>query len=252
MDPLETVLLAVAAFTSGAVNAIAGGGSLISFPALLAAGYPSKVANVTNTVAVAPGNFGGSIAYRKELLDQKPAILSLAIPTLAGALLGSAILISTPESTFDRLVPFLILSACAVLGLQDRIGGFAARHKLAAAQWQKDWLLRAGIFLVAIYGAYFGAGMGIVVLALLGILMPDDIQRSNALKGLFAFAVNTLAAVYFGLVGPVAWTIAGIMAVAALAGGYGGVSVARRLSRQRLRSAVIVYGTVAAFYLMLR
>ncbi|HQW51329.1 MAG TPA: sulfite exporter TauE/SafE family protein [Tepidiformaceae bacterium] len=253
MDLLEPAGLAAAAFAAGAINSVAGGGSLVSFPALLAAGYPSKAANVTNTVALWPGYIGGSIGYRGELDRQRGRIVALAIPSVIGALLGSAILLATPESAFDAIVPFLILFACGLMAFQDPLGRFAQTHRLVArADDHVPFALHLAIVLLAMYGAYFGAGLGIMTLAVLGILLPDDIQHSNALKGLLSAFINLVAVVYFAAFGPVEWAPALIMATGALAGGYLGVGVARRLGKRWLRVAVIGYGVFVAVVLLVR
>ena len=252
MELYEAVILALAAFIASAINAVAGGGTLIAFPALLAVGYGSKVANVTNTVAIWPGTVGGSWAYRGEISRQRQTIISISIPVITGAIAGSALLLSTPESTFDWIVPFLIWGACALLFFQERLTVMVSQSRFAFDTRLGTWLLRLGVFGVAVYGGYFGAAMGIVMLALFGLLLPDDIQHANALKGLVAMTVNGIAAVYFGIFGEVAWEAAAIMAVAALAGGYLGVGFARRLRRDRLRLFAVLYGSIAAAVLMAR
>jgi hypothetical protein len=253
MELLEALGLAAAAFAAGAINSVAGGGSLVSFPALIAAGYPSKTANVTNTVALWPGYIGGSIGYRGELDRQRKRIVALTVPSVLGALLGSAILLATPESAFDAIVPFLILFACGLMAFQDPLGRFAQTHRLVSrADDHVPLTLHLGIVVLAMYGAYFGAGLGIMTLAVLGILLPDDIQHSNALKGLLSALINLVAVVYFGLFGPVEWLPAFIMAAGALTGGYYGVGIARRLGRRWLRITVIAYGVVVALVLFIR
>src|SRR3954447_5675387 len=225
------------------VNALAGGGTLISFPGLIAAGYSTKVANVTNTVAILPGYLGGSVAYRKELSIQRGNIKTVLAPTIVGAILGAALLLSTPESAFDVLVPFLIAGACLLLGVQDRLGKAFGTGENSPERGRRRFLLQGGVFVASTYGSYFGAGLGIIVLAVLGLFMPDDIQRSNALKGIISFIVNLLGASYFILFADVAFEAAAVMAVAALMGGYGGARVAKRLSRSLLKRFVIVYGS---------
>lgn len=253
MSIIEYLGLLLAAFTAGAINAVAGGGSLISFPALIAFGYPSKTANVTNTVALWPGYLAGSVGYRAELRLQRRRLLALAAPSIVGALAGSVILISTPQSAFDVIVPFLILFACALMAFQDRLAAFAQTHRLASRGADHVPLpLLASTFVLAIYGAYFGAGLGILTLAFLSILLPDDIQHSNALKGMLSLIINAIAVVYFALFGPVEWAPAAVMAAGAMAGGYLGVGVARRLGRQWLRVAVIAYGLVVVVVLLVR
>jgi len=250
MAVVEYLGLLAAAFAAGAINAVAGGGSLISFPALLAAGYVAKTANVTNTVALWPGYAGGSYGYRTELSRQRVRLLALLAPSVAGALVGSVILLATPASAFSAIVPYLILFACLLMAFQDRLGDFAQAHRLASHGGDHVPLpLHLATFVIAIYGAYFGAGLGILSLAFLSILLPDDIQHSNALKGMLSLIINAVAVVYFVLFGPVRWLPMSVMAVGAVAGGYLGVGVARRLGRRWLRVAVIAYGLVVVVVL---
>ena len=253
MSVIEYLGLLLAAFAAGAINAVAGGGSLISFPMLIAVGYPSKTANVTNTVALWPGYAAGSVGYRTELGRQRTRLIALAAPSVLGALAGSVILLSTPQSAFDVIVPFLILFACALMAFQDRLASFAQAHRLASRGGGHVPLpLLASTFVLAIYGAYFGAGLGILTLAFLSILLPDDIQHSNALKGMLSLIINAIAVVYFALFGPVEWAPAILMAAGAMAGGYLGVGIARRLGRQWLRIVVIAYGLVVVVVLLVR
>jgi uncharacterized membrane protein YfcA len=247
MDFLEAVLLAVAGFAAGAVNAVAGGGTLISFPALVAVGYSAKVANVTNTVAIWPGYVGGWLGYRAEISAQLRRFLILSVPSILGALAGAALLLQTSEDTFEIVAPFLILFAAALLALQEKLTDFASHHRIGSQG--DDHLpptLHGALFLTGIYGAYFGAGLGIMNFAILMILLPDDIQNSNALKTALSLVVNGVAAVSFALFGPVAWTAALVMAGATFAGGYIGVGIARRLGPVWLKRAVIAFAIVFA------
>ena len=253
MGWLEAFGLLAAALVAGAVNAVAGGGSLISFPALLVAGYPAKTANVTNTVALWPGYLGGSLGYRNELRYQRRRIAFLLAPSVLGAIAGSAILLSTSEDAFEAIVPFLILFATALMAFQKQLAALAERHSLAASGPDHfPLLLHGAVFLSAVYGAYFGAGLGIIMLAVLGILIPDDLQRLNALKGMLSLLINGVAVIYFAAFGPVEWAPAAVMAIGALAGGYFGAGVARRLGQERLRTAVVAFGLVIAFVLFIR
>jgi uncharacterized membrane protein YfcA len=252
VEPLEVLALAVAAFFAGAINAIAGGGTLIAFPALLAIGYSAKVANVTTTLAVLPGTIGGSLAYRYEISRQWSTVKAIALPVLLGAIAGSALLLGTPESTFDWVVPFLIYGACTLLVLQDRLLPLLFKGERSLDTGPGMLILQLGVFAVAVYGGYFGAAMGIVMLALFGLLLPEDIQHANALKGLVAMAINAFAATYFALFGDVAWEAAAVMAATSLAGGYTGVAVARRLPRGKLRAFAALYGACAATWLLVR
>lgn len=253
MDLIEAVGLLAAALMAGAVNAVAGGASLFSFPALLAAGYAAKTANVTNSVALLPGYLGGSLGYRNELRKQQRRIIALAVPSILGAIAGSAILLSTSEDTFEVVVPFLVLFATGVVASQKRLTDLATTHRLVARDLDEvPLLLQAGMFLLAIYGAYFGAGLGIFTLALLSVLIPDDLQRLNALKGMTSLMINAVAVVYFALFGPVEWAPAAVMGMGALAGGYLGAGFARGLGQERLRAAVIAFGLFMATALFAR
>jgi len=252
MDIFEAVGLAGAAFVAGGINAVAGGGSLVSFPALVAAGYPAKVANVTNTVALWPGHVGGSLGYRELLVPQRSAIVALSLSSALGAVVGSALLLGTSEDAFEAVVPFLILFAALLLAVQTRLASFLMARRPARPTTSVSPELHAAVFLLAVYGAYFGAGLGILTLAVLGVLLPDELQRSNALKGVLSLLINAVAVVYFAFLGPVEWAPALVMALAALAGGYGGVRVARRLSPRVLRVAVVVFSVVVAAILFTR
>lgn len=251
MSALEIIGLAVAAFFAGGINSVAGGGTLIGFPALIAVGYSSKVANVTNTVALWPGTVGQSTAYLPEINRQRDTIKMIAIPVVIGALMGSVLLLKTPTDVFDSLVPFLILGACALLFFQTRITRAIASGGLEVTSGG-GWPLRITVFFASLYGGYFGAGLGIILLALFGIFLESDIQHANALKGLVAMFVNGLASVYFGIFGDVVWEAALVMAVMSLIGGYLGAQVARKLPRDKLRMVAVTYGTIAALVLLVR
>jgi uncharacterized membrane protein YfcA len=241
----EIALLAGAGFLAGAVNAVAGGGSLISFPALLAVGQPAVTANVTNAVAVVPGYLGGTIGYRRELAGQKPRALRLAASSVVGAVCGAILLLVTSERLFKAVVPFLVLFSTALLAVQPLLSRYARRP----AGGEHGVRLHAMNFAAAVYGGYFGAGLGIMLLALLGISIDDELQRLNALKGLLSLVVGLVAATYFALFGPVQWDAAAIMAVTSLGGGQAGVVLARRLDDAVLRWVVVAFGTAVGIAL---
>jgi uncharacterized membrane protein YfcA len=241
-------LLIVAGFIAGGINAIAGGGSLISFPALLAAGYSAKVANVTNTIALVPGYVGGTAGYRRELDGQRRRIETLGLVSVLGGLGGAALLLLTPQSLFRAVVPWLILAACALLAAQPWV-----TRLVRGKQGQREpprTVLMSCQFVAAIYGGYFGAGLGVIMLALLGIFLNDSLQRLNALKGVLSFSVNVVAAAVFVVFGPVAWLPVLIMAAASLLGGNAGARVARKLQPNILRVAVIAYGVAIGLRLL--
>ena len=241
----EVALLAGAGFLAGAVNAVAGGGSLISFPALLAVGYPSVTANVTNSVAVLPGYLGGSIGYRRELRGQRARAVALAATSVAGATAGAALLLLGSERTFERIVPFLILFSCALLAAQP-----ALSRALRRPGRENSLRLHAMEFGAAVYGGYFGAGLGIMLLAVLALSIDDELQRLNALKGLLSLLIGVVAAAAFALFGPVDWGAAAVMAVMSLLGGQAGVLVARKLPETALRAVVIAFGVGVAIVLL--
>ncbi len=250
MSVADAILIAVAGFLAGGVNAVAGGGSLISFPALVAIGLPPLDANVTNTTAVWPGYLGSAVAYREELVAQRGRLRALVLTALAGGLVGSVVLLAGDDAVFDTVVPFLVLAGSILLALQPRIAVFVAARKPSARNAGVQ--LHVAIFLAAVYGAYFGGGLGVILLAVLGIYVADHLQRLNALKSALSLLVNTVALIAFALFGPVDWLAVAIVAPASLLGGYVGARMARRLSPQALRSTVVVFGVVVAIWLFLR
>lgn len=251
MTPIEAIGLAVAAFVAGAVNGVAGGGSLLSFPALLLfGGLDAKVANVTNTVALWPGYLGGVLGYRGLLTPQRATVRALGVSSILGALTGAAILLLTSATAFRAVVPYLVLFGALVLAFQSKLGALVARFR---RPWSPGEPVPAEahpvIFLLGVYGAYFGAGLGTMTLAALSVLLPDDLQRSNALKSMLSLVINAVAVAVFVFSGFVAWLPALVMAAAALAGGYIGVGFARRLSARMLKAFVVGYSLAVAFRL---
>jgi len=246
----EIALLLGAGFLAGAVNAIAGGGSLISFPALLAVGYPSIAANVTNQVALLPGYLGGSVGYRRELSGQGRRTLFLSLTSSVGALIGAVLVVLSPEELFERIVPFLILFSCVLLAVQPAI---SRRVRPAGGEGSErgSVSLHAMQFAASIYGGYFGAGLGIMLLAVLALTLDEGLQRLNALKGLLSLVIGAVSVVYFAFFGPVAWIAAAVMAAASYGGGQVGVGLARRLSARLLRALVLVFGVGVAVWLLL-
>ena len=252
MDVIQLVGLGLAAGLAGAVNAIAGGGTLISFPSLMAVGLTAKVANMTSTVAIWPGTVGGSLAYRRELGERTPRLKRLSIPSVAGALVGAILLRVSSDQVFDAVVPFLIIFASLVLAANSRLSKLAVRHGLASEHESHVPIgMYVAMFLVGIYGGYFGAGVGILMLAAISILAPDDLQHSNAMKGFMASLMNFTAVVVFSLSGQVHWLPASVMAVCAIVGGYAGVSVARRINANLLRGLIVAWGLFMGFRLLL-
>jgi uncharacterized protein len=246
----EGVLLAVAAACGGVVNAIAGGGSMISFSALLAVGYSPVTANVTNTVGILPGYVGGSIGYGPELRGQRRRVGRLALTAAGGALAGAALLITAPDAVFEVAAPVLILISCALLAAQPRLTRLLAARGTGG---DRSLTLHIGQFAAAVYGGYFAAGFGVLLLAVLALLLPGEgLQRLNALKGVLSLIIGAVAAATYALVGPVAWPAAGVMAVGSYAGGRAGVGAARRLPATALRWGIVILGTAVALVLLIR
>jgi uncharacterized membrane protein YfcA len=243
MTPAEYALVAAAAFAAGLINAIAGGGSLVTFPVLISVGLSPVIASLTNTVALCPGYLGATIAQREQLADQKDRMWRVLPAGAIGGVAGALLLLSTDERAFDVIVPFLILFAVGLLAFQDRIRrwlesrGGAAR----AAAWAA---LPVG--LGGIYGGYFGAGLGVIILASLAVVHADSLTRLNALKQSVSLAVNVAAAVVFLFSQRVDWPIAGVMLVASLGGGALGGAIASRVKPAVLRWIVVVGGTAVA------
>jgi uncharacterized membrane protein YfcA len=250
LDAAGLALVAAAALLAGAVNAVAGGGTLLSFPALLLLGFPALVANVTSTVGLVPGYAGGSIAYRAELSLQRDRIRFLAPISVVGALAGAFLLTHTSPAVFAAVAPWLILLACGLLLLQPVVTS-RVRSRRPEREQHRSPILAAAQLLGGVYGAFFGAGMSVMLLAVLGLFIRDDLQRLNALKGMMSLTVNIVAAVYFALFGPVSWTAVAVMLPASAAGGFAGVTVARRLSPAVLRAVVVTFGVAFAVRLLL-
>jgi uncharacterized membrane protein YfcA len=243
-------LLAVAGFAAGAINAAAGGGSLVTFPALIAVGYPPLVANVTNNVAVSPGYATGAWGYRRELRGQRRRILPLVAVSAFGSLVGVGLILVSSQQAFDGVVPFLVLAACALLAAQPTIKGRIGDRSRAGERPGPVALV--GQTLAAVYGGYFGAALGVAVLALLGTFLDDTLQRLNALKALLQLVIGGTAAIGFVLLTPVAWIAVAIVGPASLAGGRVGARLAKKVSDRVLRGGIVTYGVIAAIWLFLR
>lgn len=261
LTPLDLALAALAAVGAGAVNALAGGGTLITFPTLTALGLPAVAANVTNTLAVAPGALGGLLAQRRELRGQGTRLLRLAPAALLGGLAGGWLLLHTDEALFRRLVPWLILGASAVLAVQEPLRRWLLQRLpvsslvVATEGGRSDHGETVAVFLVfaaAIYGGYFGAGLGVIMLAALGLVLHDSLTRLNATKQAIGFLANLAAAVLFAAGGPVNWPAAGVMALGAVTGGTIGGHLAGRIRASSLRIVVVVIGLLVGLAYLFR
>jgi len=241
----------VAGVFAGGINTVVGSGTLVTFPVLLAVGYPPVVANVSNTVGLVPGSISGAIGYRAELAGQRERVMRLGTASLLGGLTGAVLLLTLPESAFEAIVPVLIALALVLVVLQPRLSRMVAERRTRARPHGGP-LLWTGIYGTGVYGGYFGAAQGIILLALMGIAIPDeDLQRLNALKNVLAAIVNGVAAVLFIAVADVAWAPALILAVGAAAGGQIGAKVGRRLSPALLRGVIVVVGVAAIVQIVL-
>lgn len=249
MTPIEIVAIVAAGLAAGTINAIVGSGSLITFPTLLALGYPPVVANVSNTVGLVPGALSGAIGYRRELAGQRSRALRLGIGSVLGGLTGGVLLLALPATSFERIVPFLILVAVVLVALQPRLSAAMAHRRTTGEEHTIP--LFVTIYLTGIYGGYFGAAQGVILIALLGIFLSDDIQRLNGVKNVLGFLVNAVAAILFILVAPVDGQAALLLAVGSIAGGQLGAVVGRRLSPLVLRGVIIVVGTIVAVKLLI-
>jgi len=254
MPYLAPLVVFAAGIVAGAINAIAGGGTLISFPALLWLGRNPIAANATNTVAIWPASLAGAYGFRRELATVKRWLLLLMIPSLLGGGAGSWLLLRTPTSTFERLVPFLILGATLLLAAQEvitrRLGVLAQAHEHPTPGWVI--FVFAFQLLVGLYGGYFGAGMGILMLAALGLIGLTDMHQMNGLKNLLAICINGIAAVYFIWSRSVVWGDVVVMMAGTIIGGYGGARMAHRFGRKFVRRTVVVIGIVMTLALLLK
>jgi uncharacterized membrane protein YfcA len=293
----QITVIFCAAYIAGVMNALAGGGTILTFPALIWIGLDPVVANITSTIALLPGALSSFFGYRKEVIDSRKWIKLFFLPSFTGGLLGALLLLLTPAKFFAAIVPFLILFATVLFALQEPItrkmrGGSGAPKPLDTAETtpvvsgsanqsvpspqnhlsdkqvsesqndigqdlqfyhvSKKWLAGAVVvqFLVAVYGGYFGAGMGILMLATLGLLGLTDIHQMNGLKNLLGFSINSIAAASFIMSGNVKWSAAGIMAIASILGGYSGAKLARRFGRTFARRAVIAIGVIMTISLL--
>lgn len=244
----------VAAVVAGAINSIAGGGTLLTFPALVALGVPGIVANATSTVALWPGALGSLWGYRHELAGARAWAARFAPPSLAGGLLGAWLLLRTPAARFDAIVPWLVLGATVLfVGQRPVMRWMRARPGRAVASEPArvpGWGLLCYQFAIGIYGGYFGAGVGILMLAALGFMGLTNIHRMNGLKNWGGMCMNAVAAVTFAFSSLVSWPVALAMAVGAMAGGYAGSRLAQRVRQERVRQAVIAVGFASAIWLL--
>ncbi|GAA2646258.1 sulfite exporter TauE/SafE family protein [Dactylosporangium fulvum] len=256
MDLPDIALLSAAGLAAGAVNAIAGGGSLITFPALIATGLGSVPANVTNSISVFPGYVAAVYGSRTDLADlardsSKRTLLSLVPTSIVAASLGCALLLATPEAAFDLVVPFLVLAAAAVLAFQDRLRRLVG-HPKDLSPGRRRLSLHAMVFLGSLYGGYFGAALGVMLVAALGLVLDQSMARISALKNVISALGGLVTVCAFALFGPVDWADVLVVAPTAVVGGYLGARLARRLPSRVLKALVVVFGVTVGLVLLYR
>jgi uncharacterized protein len=246
LDVVRSVALIIAGFVAGAMNSVAGGGTLVTFPTLIFAGLPSIAANATSTVALLPAALSSAAGYRKQIGAVARWLKIFAPVSLLGGLLGGVLLVQTPSRVFDWLVPFLILFATILFMAHSSFTRFFGTGGAAKHHQSRTWLVGAAgfQFCVAVYGGYFGAGIGILMLASLGMLGFEDVHEMNGLKVMLGFLINVVAAAYFVWSGLIHWPAAGIMTVGTIIGGYAGAHFAQRTSQGMVRRLITIIGLV--------
>jgi uncharacterized protein len=246
---LEITVVVLAGMFAGCINTVVGSGTLVTFPVLLAVGYPPVVANVSNSLGLVPGSVTGAIGYRRELKGQGARLVRFGIVTVFGAVGGAFLLLVLPSDTFEAVVPWLIIVALVLVLLQP----FIAR-KLAARRPDRHphggIPLLFGVFVTAVYGGYFGAAQGVILIALMGILIDESLQRLNAVKNVFTALANLVSGVVFVFAADVDWLVVALLAGGSILGGMVGARIGRRLRPIWLRAAIVVVGTVAIVQLI--
>jgi len=261
MTPLNFLLAGLAALAAGAVNALAGGGTLITFPTLTFLGIPAVAANVTNTIALCPGYFGGTLAQWNDLKTQTKRLWLIVPASIVGGVLGGYLLLQTGEKLFKDLVPYLILLASGLLAIQDPVRawlvtlapGASAGERMSESHSAKlESLTWLPVSLASVYGGYFGAGLSVIVLSALGLTLEDTLTRLNALKQAVAFSVNVAAAIFFVFSGKVVWSMVLVMAAGALIGGTLGGKLAGKIKPSSLRWTVVIIGVIISIIYFVR
>jgi uncharacterized membrane protein YfcA len=248
--PAEALAIFAAGIAAGGINAIVGSGSLITFPTLLAFGFPPVVANVSNNVGLVPGNCSGAFGYRRELAGQRGRLIRLGLAASAGGVTGAVLLLSLPASAFQLVVPALILIACVAVVIQPRIAAWLASRGTGERPSHGGPALASGVFLSGAYGGYFGAAQGVLVIGLLGSFLDESLQRVNGAKNVLVALVNGVAAVVFVLFAHVSWPAVALIAGGSTLGGLLGARFGRRLPPVALRLLVVVIGVIAAVKLI--
>jgi uncharacterized membrane protein YfcA len=248
VDVLEAVAIFAAGVGAGSINAAVGSGTLITFPTLLAFGYPPVVANVSNTVGLVPGSVSGAHVYRRELAGQGRRVVRFGLASLAGAVAGAVLLLVLPESAFRAIVPVFIGLALVLVVVQRRLSAFVAARR--EGHHEHGRIATAAVAASGAYGGYFGAAQGIMLIAILGLATDDDLQRVNALKNVLAGLVNLVSGLIFVVAADVAWGAALAVALGSTVGGQLGGRLARRLPPAVLRAVIVAVGIITIVRLL--
>jgi hypothetical protein len=249
MSLWEIVAIAFAGLAAGTINTVVGSGTLITFPVLLAFGYAPVTANVSNTIGLVPGSISGAIGYRRELSGQRARAIRLGTSSVLGGITGAVLLLVLPASAFKAIVPVFIALALVLVVLQPRMKRWLVEREIDAIH-ERGIVVALAIYLTGVYGGYFGAAQGILLLGILGVTLAQDLQRTNALKNVLAGLTNGVAAVYFMLAAHVDWGPAGIIAVSSILGAQLGARYGRRLPPAALRALIVVVGITAIVRLL--
>lgn len=243
---LEVAVVILAGLAAGGINAVVGSGTLVTFPALIALGYPPVVATMSNAIGLVAGGVSGAWGYRREIADQKRIVLMLLPASALGALTGSFLLLASPDDTFEVVVPVLLVVALGLVVAQPRLQKWVARRRADASAAVSPGLVLM-VYAVGVYGGYFAAAQGVLLMGVLGVMLAQDLQMSNGLKNLLVGVVNLLAAITYTVVAfdRIAWTVAGCITVGALVGGWLGAKYGRLLSPLVLRTVIVVLGVTA-------
>ncbi len=249
MSPLQGLLVLVAGIAAGTINTVVGSGTLITFPVLLGIGLPPVTANVTNTVGLFPGSLVGAYGYRRELAGQRRRATVLGSASVLGAIAGATLLLTLPAGAFKAIVPVLIVLALLLVIFGPKLTGLLGRlgHQPSATVGPALWVLT---MLTGVYGGYFGAAQGVLLMGILGLMLAEPVQRQNALKNVLAGLVNLVAALVFMVTAHVDWAAAGLLVVGSMLGGVLGARIGRRLSPKALRVVIVVVGLVAIVRLL--
>ncbi len=252
MSLLEAVLVTLAGVAAGTINTVVGSGTLITFPTLLAFGVPPVTANVSNTVGLVPGSMSGVVGYRRELAGQRPRVLRLGSASLLGGIVGAVLLLVLPSSAFDAIVPVLILLGVLLVIFGPRIQRAVATRAESRGGIPDHgvWWVWPAVAVAGVYGGYFGAAQGVLLMAILGIGVADSMQRHTATKNVLALVVNAVAAIVFIAVADIDWLVAGLIALGSVVGGQLGATVGRRLSPNLLRAVIAAVGLTALVVLL--